>query len=221
MAVMMVRHIRMYIRLIVVQINWFGLRIIRRPVVIVIRRRPRTIRSMAVHFPHRRTFDEHRTNDVVIAIQIRISDHLHIQSIRKPLCYEGSYVLENRGRQTSLNQQSMVRTAASLYHAQIVDPSVAVEVEIIDHILTGVDDLLELAHTACLSESSGYRIEVEIETEVLVIRGNIDRCGGRHFRRRGRDTCGVLGAHRHHHFIRRSYRPDTRPATRHSQHSKG
>ena len=40
----------------------------------------------------------------------------------------------------------MVITAMGLYHTQIVNPSVAVQIQIIDHIPAGVKKLLELTY---------------------------------------------------------------------------
>ena len=68
MAVMMVGHVRIHIRLIVVQIHRFRLRVIGREITVVIWRRPYSVGRATVDIPHRRTFDEHRTNDVVIAV---------------------------------------------------------------------------------------------------------------------------------------------------------
>ena len=65
MAVMMVRHISLHIRLIMVEVDGFGALVVAGPVVVIIRRVPSHVRRSAEHIPQRRAFDEHRTNDVV------------------------------------------------------------------------------------------------------------------------------------------------------------
>ena len=85
MAVMMVRHIGIHIRLIVIQVNRFRTRVIVRISAISIRRTPCGIRRTAEDIPKRRTLYEYRTNDVVIAVQITVTYHLNIQRIRSPL----------------------------------------------------------------------------------------------------------------------------------------
>ena len=86
-TVMMIRHIRTYVSLIVVQINRLGFRIVRWEIPVVIRRRPSGVMRIAIHIPHRRTFDEYRPYDIVGAIQIAVADYLHIQYIRPTLCH--------------------------------------------------------------------------------------------------------------------------------------
>lgn len=78
MAIMMVRHIGIHIRLIVIQINRLRACVIRRIVVIIIRRNPYSVRCTAEDIPQRRTLHKHRTNDVVITVQIAVADHLDI-----------------------------------------------------------------------------------------------------------------------------------------------
>lgn len=214
-AVMMVGHIRAHISLIVVQVDGFRLLVITWPVVVVVRRRPSNIRRTTEHIPKRRTLDEYRTNDVIRSVQPAITDYLYIQCIRTMLRNERGYVLKHRLTQTSLNKESMVHSAMRLNHTQVVNPSVAVEVEVIDHVPAGVEQLLKLRHVACLGKSRSYGIEVEIEREI-----------GIETRNRHRGDCLCLGCrsghsssvhclHRHYHLIRRSNSPYAGPATRH------
>ena len=104
MAVMMVGHIRIYIRLIVIQIDGFRLGVIRRPITIVIRRTPNRITRTAVHFPQRRTLNKDRTDDVVISVQIRITYHFHVQHVSTTFCNKRCNVLEIAGAQACLTE---------------------------------------------------------------------------------------------------------------------
>ena len=125
-AIMMVRHVRAHIRLIVVQIDGFRLLVVTGPITIVIRRGPSGISRTTEHVPQRRALDEYRTNNIVRSVQPAVTDHLHIQGIRTVLRNEGRYILIERMTETSLNEESMVHTAMGLNHTQIVDPTVAV-----------------------------------------------------------------------------------------------
>jgi hypothetical protein len=101
---------------------------------------------MTEDIPQRRTFNEDRTNDVVISVQVRITDHLYEQRTRLTLCHQGSYVLEHSRSQASLDEEGVVIATMRLDHAQVVNPTVAVQIEVIDHVPAGVEDLLELTY---------------------------------------------------------------------------
>ena len=127
------------------------------------------------------------------------------------------YILIERRTETSLDEEGMVHAAMRLNHAQVVNPSVAVEIEVVDHIPTGVEQLLELRYRPRLSESRSYRIEVEVEREVGIVIGDCHRSDGRGLRRRRCDGRGIDGLRRHYRLYGRRYREDRRPATRHHQ----
>ena len=62
------------------------------------------------------------------------------------LCHERGNILKDRRSKARLNEQGVVCTVVCLYHAQIIYPSVTVEVQIVNHIPRGVEQLLKLAH---------------------------------------------------------------------------
>lgn len=107
----------------------------------------------------------------------------------------------------------MIITAIGLYHAQIVYPSVTVEIEVINHIPARVQNLFKLANRTALRKSCSNRIQVEIERPVVVVIRHCDGSYRRVLRRRrshrGRIDC-FDGRYR---LYRRSYRVDPRPAT--------
>ena len=213
----MVVHVGAHIRLIVVQVDGSRLLVVTRPIVVVIRRRPSGIRRTTEHIPQRRTLHEDRTNDIVRTIQPAVTDDLHIQRVRTVLRDKRRYILIERRTETSLDEESMVHATMRLDHAQVVNPSVAVEIEVVDHIPTGVEQLLELRYRTRLSESRSYRIEVEVEREVGIVIGDCHRSDGRGLRRRRCDSRGIDGLRRHYRLYGRRYREDRRPATRHHQ----
>ena len=224
-TVRVVVHIRVHIRLIMIQIDRFRACVVRRQVTVVVRRRPGVVGRTAVHIPHRRTFDEHRTNDVVIAVQIRVTHYLYHQHVGTTLCDERSHILEHTRSQTGLDQKRMVIAPTGLNHAQVVNPPVVVEVEVVDHITARVQDSLKLLYRIALCERSRNGIQVEVETPIGVVtrrgerrhrrRTRAGRCNGRGVRRNGwfgNDNCLLLY---------RNYRPNTcRPAAGHRHKTK-
>ena len=215
-AVMMVGHIRAHISLIVVQVDGFRLLVVTWPVVVVVRRRPSNIRRTTEHIPKRRTLDEYRTNDIVRSVQPAVTYHLHIQCAGTVLRDERSYILEHGVTQTCLNKESMVHSAMRLNHTQVVNPSVAVEIKIVNHIPAGVEQLLKLCHVACFRKSRSYGIEVQIERQVGVKIRNRHRGDCLCLGRRSGHSSRVHCLHRHYHLIRRSNSPYAGPATRQS-----
>ena len=213
MAVMMVRHIGIDISLIVIQIHRLRTCVVRGEIAVIIRRHPNDIARVSVELPHRRAFDEDRTNDIVIAVEPAVADHLHIERVRTTLGDERSHILEDRRSQTSLNKQRMVAAAIGLDDTQVVDPTVTVQVEVVDHILARIEQLLELLNVARLGKSCSNGIEVEVERHISVVTRHGDRgdCSGLG-RRRG-DLRRIDGLGRRYRLYRRSYRKDRRPAT--------
>lgn len=217
MAVMMVRHVGIDVRLIVIQIDRLRLRVVRREGTVVVRGRPAHVVQATIDIPHRRTLDEDRTNDVVVAVQIAITDDLDIESFRTVLRDKRSYVLEHTRRQARLNQQGMIRTTVSLNHAQVIDPTVVVEIEVVDHIPARVDDLLELLNRTTLGESRSHRIEVEIKTRIGVVVRYRERRDGRYLRRRCRHLGRIDGLYRRNRLSGRHFGIDAcYPTTGHA-----
>ena len=216
MAVMMVRHVGAHIRLIVVQVHRFGFRVIRWEIAIVIRRRPNGVVRMTEHIPHRRAFDKYRTNNVVIAVQIAITDHLYIQRICLAFSYQSSYILEYTRSQACLDEERVVITAMSLNNTQIVNPSVAVEVEVVDHVAARVEQLLKLLDRTALCEGGCHRIEVQIETRIGIVVRHYKCRHFRYFGRRGGHLGRINGLYRSYRLCRRHFGVDTgNPTTRH------
>lgn len=216
MAIRALVHVGIDVRLIVVQVHRFGFRVIRWEIAIVIRRRPNGVVRMTEHIPHRRAFDKYRTNNVVIAVQIAITDHLYIQRVCLAFSYQSSYILEYTRSQASLNEESVVIAAMGLNNAQIINPSVAVEVEVIDHVAARVEQLLKLFNRTALCEGSCHRIEVQIETRIGIVVRHYKCRHFRHFGRRGGHLGRINGLYRSYRLCRRHFGVDTgNPTTRH------
>lgn len=212
MAVVVIRHVGIHIRLIMVEVDGFGALVVAGPVVVIIRRVPSHVRRFAEYIPQRRTFDEYRTNDIVGSVEPAVTYHLHIQCAGTVLRDERSYILIDRWRQASLNEEGMVHASMGLNYAEVVNPSVTIEVEVVNHIPAGVEQLFELSYRTRLCESCSHRVEVEIEREVGIVTGDGDGSYRSMFRRRSCHLRRINGLHRHNDFRRRRYRPDTCPA---------
>ena len=214
---MVIRHIRRHVCLIVVQIDRSRTRVIGRIVVVIIRRTPYGIRCATIDIPHRRTFHEHRTDNIVISVQIPVAHHLHIQRAGSALRYQRGYVLEHTRGYTRLNKQGMIVPAVGLYHTQVVDPSVAVQIQVVDHIPAGIQKLLKLPYRTALGKSRSYGVQIQIERRiaVIIIHGHRRHCRmlGCRSRYGGRIDC----PHRSYRLYCGSDRKNTCPAPCHNK----
>ena len=217
MAIMMVAHIGRHIRLIVIQVNRFRLYVIRWEIAVVVRRPPYNISRTSVHIPHHRTLDEHRTYHIVRSIEPTVTHHLYIQGVRTIFGDERSHILKHRRSQTGLDEQGVIITAVGLYHAQIVNPSVTIEVEVVDHIPARIEQPFELLHATRLCKSRSDSVEIQIEREVVVVVGHRYRGHSCHFRTRSGHLRGVNRLRRSYRLNGRCYGEDTRPTTRQTQ----
>ncbi len=152
---------------------------------------PRSVAHPAYRIVDSRTTDEHRLNDISGTIQIRLTYDLAIRCGILRLHHYCCYVLEHISSQHSLDDKHMVVTANHLHHPQIINITVAVEVEVRDHITRRVEYHLKLLHRLRLSESSTYSLKVEIQAQVLRHRVHLyHRRGG--LTMRGADSGGGL-----------------------------
>ena len=169
MAILVIAQIGIDISLIVVQINRLRLGVIRWIIVIVIRRTPAGIARIAISVPHRRTFDKYRANNIIVAVQIAVTYNLYIQHVRTALSHYGCYILEDARCQACLDKRCVVIALGGLNHAQVVHPTVMVEVQVVNHITARVEQLLELTCRTGLRKSCSNGVEVQIETWVGVV----------------------------------------------------
>jgi hypothetical protein len=51
--------------------------------------------GMTIHIPDWRALHEDRAHDIVVSVQIAISDNLYVQHIGSALGYYGGYILED------------------------------------------------------------------------------------------------------------------------------
>ena len=101
--------------------------------------------------------------------------------------HQCSYILEHPGSETSLNKAGVVISAAGLNNTQVINKSVAVQIQVIDHVATGVQEHLKLADTAALSKSSRHSVQIQIETGIGTVVRYLDGSYGSRFRRRRSD----------------------------------
>ncbi len=179
-AVVVVGHIGGHIGLIVAQVLRSRLRVVRRIVVPVVGRLPGlvAILILTVVAIDSRSLDEDRLYDVVGTVDIGRANDLYIGSSVVHLHNEGCHVLIDILRQNSLEHEHVIVSIDSLHHTDVVDPTVAIEVEVRDHVAGRIKDTLELSNRVRLCESRSYGMQIEVETEIARHGRNLYSRGG-------------------------------------------
>lgn len=177
-AEMVVTHILLYISLVVAQVHGFRVLVVGREMTMAVGGNPGGIAGVVEVGPDSGSLHPYRTYDILGAIDIRIADDLYVEVGSTCLGHEGSYVLVDISGQACLDQIDVAIALYGLQHTQIVHVAVAVEIQVVDHIARGVEQLLELAYAGRLCKSGCYGLEVEIERQVGGQRVDLDRSGG-------------------------------------------
>lgn len=191
-AVLVVCDIRVHIRLIMTQIHRSRPMVVVGIVVPIIRRTPGVVTRSPPMRKHRRSAHKNRTNIVVHTIDIRRADDLHVRRSITHLCGQCGHVLEDVRCQHSLNNHYVIVALDSLYNTQIINISVAVQVQRRQHICGRVEQHLKLLQRISRSKGRTYCAKVQKETDILTQRRYIDHSRGG-LRRRGLDDSGGLG----------------------------
>lgn len=88
---------------------------------------------------------EHGLDDEIGAVDVRCANDLNVCSGGAVvLTHERCHILINVGSQDSLDHEHMVMTLQSLHHAEIIDVTVVVEIEVGEHVGVIVEKVLEL-----------------------------------------------------------------------------
>ncbi len=133
-AVVVVLHIRVHVRLIMTEVIRSMMAVVMREVIPVVRRTPMAVVRTSPAVEHRRTFVEHRFDDIVHTVDIRRTDNLNVRRRVPHLHNERCHILVDVGSQHGLDKQHMVMAVNGLKHTQVVDVPVVVEVEVRDDI---------------------------------------------------------------------------------------
>ena len=194
-AVAVIGDIGIHIRLIMAQINRSRSVVVMGVVVPVIGRTPRVVTRSSPVRKDRRCAHKDGANIVVDAIDIGRTDDLHIRRSVTHLCGQRGYILEDVRCQHSLDNDDVVVTVDSLHNTQIINISVAVEVQRREHVGGRVEQHLELLQRVSRSKGCAHSAQVEEEADIFAQWGHVDyRCSG--LGRRGLDDRG--GASRLH-----------------------
>lgn len=145
------------------------------------------------------TVEIDRFDDVVVAIEVRVTDHLDgDRPVLFALHVDGSHVLIDVLCQHGLQDNQAVLALAYLNDAQIIHIAVTVQVEVVQMAFFRIEFLFELLEVIHFAEQSGYGTEVEALGDVLTGRGDGDcligadrgECEGQHCRqRKEKDSC--------------------------------
>lgn len=176
-AIVVMFHIGRHVCLIMPEMIRRMVSVVTREMLPIVWRTPVCVCRTAETVKQRRTFIIYRLDNVVRAVDVRSTDHLHIRRCITHLYHQRSYILIDISCQHSLNEQHMRMTFKGFQHTQVVDITVAVQVEVGDHVRVGVQDHLKLLNRVRLRERGSYSLQVEIEADILCERGDVDGCG--------------------------------------------
>lgn len=155
-----------------------------------------------------------RLDDVVGAVEVGRTDDLDTCGLDAgELGYEGGDILIDVVTEDGLDEEDVGPAFEGLEHAEVIHVSVTVEVEVGQHVAGVVEQAFELLYRIGLCEGCAYRLEVQVEGDIVVC--CIDAGGGgrrvrsRHgddgavcgaaavIRRDGDDTCETAGGENH------------------------
>lgn len=115
------------------------------------------------------TIQINRFDDVVLAVQVRVTHYLHRDGlILLALYIDGCHVLIDVLCQHSLKDNETVLAFADLNHAEIIHIPVAVKVKVVKMALLRIEFFFELLKVVHFSEQSSYGTKVEALRDVLI-----------------------------------------------------
>ena len=107
--------------------------------------------------------DIHRLDDIVCAIDILVTYHLHRHLVLRIFLHEDRrHILVDILCQYGLYHYQVSILLGSFDHAQIVHFSISVEVEVGERRVWVVEHLFELLQVFSLSEQGSHSLEVEV-----------------------------------------------------------
>lgn len=168
-AVVVVQHICIDICMIVIHVDGSRTPVVRRIVSPIPGRSP----AMIAGPDHMRKYDGpcviNGLDDVVCTIDVRSTDNLNI-IIRAGGNFgnDGRYVLIDVECKYGLYHEDVCEAVFLLENAEIINITVAVEVEVRDHIGRVVEEDLELFDCAGLGERCSNGLEVEVKRDVII-----------------------------------------------------
>ena len=114
-------------------------------------------------------------NYVVCAVDVLVTNDLNNRLTSLVFFdHNGGNILVDVLCQYGLNNHEPLVALACFYHAEVVNLSVAVEVEVVDAAVVVVERTLELLEVGRLAEYSRYGFQVEVLTDVLALCANGD-----------------------------------------------
>ena len=116
-----------------------------------------------------RTIDIYRLNHIVSAIDILVTNHLNRHILFLVFFdIDGSHILVDVFCQHGLQHDQVAVAISGLDDAQVIDVTIAIEVEVGDVRRFVVEFLFKLLQVFCFAKQSGYRAQVEIGRDVAV-----------------------------------------------------
>ena len=146
---------------------------------------------------HRRPCDEHRPDDVVGTVNVGGADDFDgITVVARVFRHQCCHVLIDVLGEHGLDKEDVIVAVHRLEDAQIVDISVAVEVQVGHRIRRTVEQLLELLDGGGLREERCNSLEIKMKRNILRLRVHLCDSGCRMClgRRHGRTVISVVRA---------------------------
>lgn len=154
-TIVVVMHESADVSLVMSKMIWCMVGIVRGKVVPIIWGTPRAI-AMCVYITEQwRCLHKHGLHDISRTIDVRLANNLAVRSGITHLKCQGSYILEYVWCQDSLNYENMIITIDNLHDTQVVDITVAIKVEVGNHVFVRVKQHLKFLYSGRLCKSSG------------------------------------------------------------------
>lgn len=115
-----------------------------------------------------RSININRLNDIVLTIDIRIANHLYRSGLFAVFLYiDGSHILENIFRQYGLYQYHMGAILLDLDYTQVINRTVAVQIQVAQMQVGIVEFLLKLLQVLNFAKQSCHCFQVQTFTNVF------------------------------------------------------
>ena len=134
MAIVVVLHICSHVCLIMPQMIRRMVSIVMREMIPVVRRTPVRICRTAKAVEQRRTFVEHRFDNIIRTVNIWRTYNLHIRRSIAHLHNQSCHILIDIGGEHSLNEHHVRTSVQGLKYAQVVNVTVVIEVKVGDDV---------------------------------------------------------------------------------------
>lgn len=167
-AVVVVRHKRVHVSVVVADVYGHRTFVVDRVAVPIPGRTPGTVCVCEQMRKDKGSGVIYRLHIVAGAVDVRIAYNLDIRLRRAGnFRNQSGNILIDVSSEHCLDYKNVVVALYGLKHTEVVHIAVSVEVQVGQYIRRIVDEFLEFLHSGRLGESSAYGLEIEVERDVL------------------------------------------------------